>query len=191
MEKKLIFFTCFFIMLSFISNAWCKDEPEKFNHVMIGSHASVINNNAEGMEDDELSGFILSYQRNINKNVAFRGGYFADEHDDFSFIETRGVEAQMLISNDFTSKGFFYFGGAGLFSESWEYSGKDIDFDFSGYLLSLGIGYKWDHVVLDFIINYKDPGDYEDKINEFAGAFYQESIDVVALSGGLSIGVRF
>jgi hypothetical protein len=161
------------------------------NELKLGTHAIAINNNAEGFEDDELSGFMFSYQRNISEYVALRGGLYIDEHDDNSKLEASGIESHILVGNNFTGKGFYGSGGLGFFSETWEYDDTDIDFDFSGFLVSAGIGYRWEAVVLDFIINLRDPGDYEDKINDILGSYYQDSIDVVAASGSLSIGIRF
>jgi hypothetical protein len=164
--KKVLCGLIMLISLTIISStSWCEEQAVKYNQVMIGSHSIIIDNNISGAEEDEFSGFMIGYQRNITKNIAIRGCYFSDEHDNVSEIEASGIEAQILFGNNFINNGFYAYGGLGYFNEEWEYSGIDIDLDFKGILLSLGLGYKWDQVVLDFIINVRDPSDYEDQLN--------------------------
>lgn len=190
--KKVLCGLIMLISLTIISStSWCEEQAVKYNQVMIGSHSIIIDNNISGAEEDEFSGFMIGYQRNITKNIAIRGGYFSDEHDNVSEIEASGIEAQILFGNNFINNGFYAYGGLGYFNEEWEYSGIDIDLDFKGILLSLGLGYKWDQVVLDFIINVRDPSDYEDQLNSLYGYYYNESIDATAASGSFSIGFRF
>lgn len=161
------------------------------NEISIGSHTIVLDNNVDGADDDDLSGIVLSYQRAITKYVAIKGSYFSDEHDDDSDLEAKGFEANILIGTNFTSQGVYAFAGIGYFDESWEYSDYDVDIDFKGLQFSLGVGYRWEHIFLDLIISIRDPGDYEDLLNDTYGGYLSDSIDVTATSGALSLGVRF
>ncbi|MDY0362902.1 MAG: hypothetical protein RBR08_15750 [Desulforegulaceae bacterium] len=188
MKKISIFAILFFLSAS--ASSWSEENSLKYNQIMLGTHAIIIDNDVNGYKDDELAGIMLSYQRSITKIIALRAGYFLDEHDDYPELESKGIEAQLLFGNNFLSKGFYFYGGLGFFNENWEYSDKDLDLDFNGILLSLGLGYKWEHIIVDFIFNIRDASDYEDKLNEWHGNSYT-TIDASASSGSLSIGIRF
>ncbi|MCB9481463.1 MAG: hypothetical protein H6680_06555 [Desulfobacteraceae bacterium] len=186
--KKLFSALILFSLIS--APAWSDEAAPRKNQIMLGTHAIIIDNDINGLKDDELAGIMVSYQRSITKIIALRAGYFFDEHDDYPELESKGIEAQLLFGNNFLSKGFYFYGGLGFFNETWEYSDKDLDLDFNGLLLSLGLGYKWEHIVLDFIFNIRDSSDYEDKLNKWYG-YDSESIDATASSGSFSIGIRF
>ena len=72
-----------------------------------------------------------------------------------------------------------------MFKDEWSASeGKE---SFNGLQLSGGLGYNWESVSLDFLLNIRDSSDYEDFINE--GSFFKADVGVA--TGALLVSVRF
>lgn len=147
----------------------------------LASYATHIEYDAWAAEDDDFSGFALFGTGALNHNVAIRGGFYSLEHDDYNDVDGSGIELQLLGGNNFDSVGFKIYGGVGLFNEEIE------DYDFSGMLLTFGIGYNWQKIALDFWISVRDADDYEDFIADYLGY----GSDATASSGALMLGYRF
>jgi hypothetical protein len=163
-----------FLASTFIATAYADDKQFSVGG---GVYNSTIS--ADGYADDDFSGFALTGTAAFNNYVGARLNMFWTEHDDMGYLESSGYDALLLAGYNLINEGFKVYAGAGLFSEEWEFLGYTEKF--KGTQLSIGGGYNWKHVTVDFSINFRDASDYED--------FLDESISTT--SSLLSVGYRF
>lgn len=135
--------------------------------------------------DDDFSGFGISAQYAFNDNFAVRGEYYSTDHDDLQGIDNTGVDIVGYFGTGLASHGFKAYIGGGLFSETWDFSGFEEDFD--GLQLNGGIGYNWDILALDLVLGIRDASDYEDAVLRFTGF----NVDASAVSASLILSGRF
>jgi hypothetical protein len=150
----------------------------------IASFATTVRTDTRfGTEDDDFSGFALFGTGAVNDNVGFRLTYAKQSLEDDSDLKLDALEGSIIAGTGLATTGFKAYGSLGFFSETMKMNGFSNELDFSGLMLGGGIGYNWNPVSLEFWINFRDSGDYEDLIGEGA--------DVAAASGGLGLSVRF
>lgn len=157
------------------------EEPAKEKHFSVGiaSYATVI---SDGAGDLDFSGFALLGTGAVNDNVGFRLTYAAQSWEDNSNLKLDALEGSLIAGTGLAATGFKAYGSLGFYSETLKANGALEEFDFSGAMFGGGIGYNWNPVSLEFWINIRSTGDYED----FAGG-----ADVTAVSGGLGLSARF
>ena len=149
-----------------------------------GTYATVIAYDDSRLANDELSGISLSFAYALSDVLSLRGSYFSQDHDDTSSLENTGFDFLGHVGLNMGSPGFKAYIGGGIFSEEWE-SGS-LSHTFNGLQLSGGIGYNWESVALDFILNLRDASDYENHVNNlFVNA------NAAAASGSLLLSFRF
>lgn len=153
------------------------------NEVFIGTYGVTIAYDRYSV-DDEAYGLQLGYSRDINQNFGFRGSFYSLEHDDVAGLDVTGLD--LALVGGMLGDGFNLFGGAGLFSETWE-NASGAEEDFSGLQLVGGIGYSWEQVGLDLVVGIRDSSDYESYVNSVHGT----NVNTTATSSSLNIGYRF
>ncbi|MFV2004664.1 MAG: outer membrane beta-barrel protein [Gammaproteobacteria bacterium] len=173
------------LLLSFSVYASSDDEIDKQFSIGIGTYGSVITYDQDFAEDDKLSGFSVSFAYAVSDIFAFRGTYFSLEHDDLSALESKGIDLLAHVGFNLASPGFKLYIGGGFFNDKWELAGFDKTFD--GLQLSGGIGYNWEFVALDFILNIRDASDYENFVNALPGP----DVSATAATGSLLLSFRF
>ena len=165
-------------------HAAAQDPVDKRFTVGVGTYATVVAYDDPFMADDELSGLALSFSYAVSDAFAFRGSLFSLEHDDFSAIDSSGFDLLGHFGINMASPGLKLYIGGGIFKDKWELG--SLNETFSGLQLSGGIGYNWESVALDFILNIRDASDYEDSAST---PFNQ--VDAAAASGSLLLSFRF
>ena len=131
-----------FLILSISFNAFADLDNEKPFSLGIGTYRSVIATDNSFYADDELSGLAFTFGYALSDNVAFRGTYFSLEHDDFSEIESTGIDLLAYFGTGLASEGFKAYIGGGLFTDKWEVGYFSETFD--GLQLNGGLGYNWE-----------------------------------------------
>lgn len=183
---KRLFFSVALVVLAFgVASISYADDAEKFNHLGVGRHGSFVKLDDVHYDHDdsvEFSGYSIYYQRNMAKNGALRFSAYFDEYEGSSEVKNNGFEAIVLLGNNFTQPGVSLMVGCGFFSETWENDDVGVEWDFTGPMLSLGLGYNWKYVRLDFLVNIRGTSDYEDEL---------ETEHLESASGSLTIGARF
>ena len=160
---------------------------EKRFAIGIGTYALQLSyDNSNINEDDKFSGAAISLAYSFTDNVAVKGALYKMEHDDVSELEASGYDLVIVGGAGLATQGFKIYGGGGLFSETWEVSGLSGDEDFSGTQLVGGLGYNWDVIAVDLSVSIRDADDYVDLLSRLGGTG-----DVIAVSGGLTVSVRF
>ena len=162
-------------------------QQEKKFSIGVGTYSLILDNDTSGFKDDEFYGAAISAGYSFTDNIAIKGAYYSLEHDDFKNLEVKGIDLAVVAGIGLATEGFKIYGGAGLFSEKWEVDGFSGNEKFSGAQLVGGLGYNWEYVSLDLSVGIRDNSDYEDFINDSLGI----NTDIVAVSGALTISVRF
>lgn len=151
---------------------------EKHFSVGIASSATVI---STSYEDFDFAGFSIFGTGAINDHLGFRLAYAKQSLEDNSDVKLDALEASFIAGTGLATTGFKAYGSVGVYSETIKQSGYSED-DFSGAMFGGGIGYNWSPVSLEFWVNLRSTGDYEDLFGD---------IDVAAASGGLGLSARF
>ena len=172
--------------LSLNANVTAAAETMKPFTIGIGTYFSTITYDNSLIKDDDFSGLALSFGYAVSDQFAFRGNYFSLENDDFSDLESKGIDLLGYLGTGLATPGFKAYVGGGYFSDKWELG--SVDETFKGLQLSGGIGYNWNSVALDFLLNVRDPSDYEDSVNRTS---FFNSVSAAAVSGSLLISYRF
>jgi len=158
---------------------------EKNWNVGIGSYASTIGVDGSYRDEDiEFSGLNFTGSYNFSDNFAIRASYFSLENDDFSALESKGLDLVAYYGTGLATNGFKAYVGGGLYSDTWSAQGEEEDF--SGFQINGGIGYNWSPVALDLVLGIRSAGDYADLIEDGGG-----SGEVVAVSASLLVSARF
>jgi len=179
-------------MMITAGNAMAAEDGPKFK-LGVGTYSLLINHDSfssggysYGEGDDRFYGGALTGTACFTKHLAVRGAFYATEHYDYSWLDAKGMDLQLLVGTNFYN-GWNLFGGVGYYSETWKvdagtYYGVTLtgEKDFSGAEATIGVGYSWSKIALDYVLNFRDTSDYEDII----GVNY-------AVSGGLNISYIF
>lgn len=154
---------------------------EKHWSIGLGSYAFSLANDSNSNADLDFSGFNLAAGYAFNNHFQLRGTYFSLENDDYSAIDSEGVDLMAYGGVGFSEDGFRGYGGAGFFSDKWSFLGNSESF--SGIQFGGGLGYNWGSAALDFVLTLRQADKYED--------FMFESGTYFAMSGNLSISYLF
>ena len=174
----------FLLFISNVVHSAASDPVDKRFSIGFGTYATVIAYDNSILSDDEFSGISLSLAYALSDILSLRGSYFSQDHDDISSIESTGFDFLGHVGLNMGSPGFKAYIGGGIFSEEWEVG--SLSHTFNGLQLSGGIGYNWEAVALDFILNIRDASDYED----FASTVFND-VEAGAVSGSLLLSFRF
>jgi len=174
----------FLTLMSTVVHSAADDPMDKQFTAGFGTYATVIAYDDAFLNDDELSGISFSFSYAVSDIFALRASYFSTEHDDVSAIDATGLDLLGHVGVNMASPGFKAYIGGGMFTEEWEFAG--IERTFNGLQLSGGIGYNWESVALDFILNIRDASDYE----EFVSTVFN-NVEAGAASGSLLLSFRF
>ncbi len=154
----------------------------------ISSYATSVYLDSYGGYSADFSGVALMGTYAFNDNVAVRAGYYWLESDNFSDLDSSGLDLVAYYGTGLATQGFKAYIGGGFFTDSWESSDSTGFYDnsasFSGVQINGGIGYNWESVSLEFVIGIRQPDDYKD-----SERFYNDDISVV--SGALLFSGRF
>lgn len=150
-----------------------------------GVYRNVIVFDESSVGDDELTGMALTFAYAVSDNFALRGTYFSLEHDDFSDIESTGLDLLAYFGTGLATQGFKVYGGGGFFKDKWELGPFSKTFD--GLQLNAGLGYNWNAVSLDLVVGLRDSGDYE----EFVDSELAINSSATAVSSSLLLAFRF
>jgi hypothetical protein len=175
---KYITLILLFISLSLNSNIATAADVVKPFSIGIGSYASTIAYDNTLLDDVDFRGGALSFAYAISDQFAIRAILFSQEDADNSNLESKGFDLLGYLGTGLAIHGFKAYVGGGYFSDEWELGA--ISERFNGLQLSGGLGYNWDYLSLDFILNIRDASDYE--------VF---DIDAAAVSGSLLLSYRF
>ncbi|OUR70086.1 hypothetical protein A9Q73_00865 [Bermanella sp. 47_1433_sub80_T6] len=146
---------------------------EKRHSIRIGRMTKDVTN-----EDDNgigYRGLNIAYQYNIDENIAFYTeynnadlnseiidgeNYQIDSHskDNMSFS---GIEASAMLSTN-NYQGWQFYLGLGLFNETFESFGESDTA--TGAVFTLGMGYDWQPVQLQFRVSAHNSSDYSDEV---------------------------
>lgn len=172
---------------SFLSFSAYADETAdpKMLQVGFGTYVIVVGYDDAYYEEDVLTGITLAIRGSLSDNFAIHGNFYSTDHEDLSAIENTGTDIIAYFGKGLQSKGFKVYAGGGIFNETWELSGYEVDF--SGIQFSGGIGHNWDNVAIDFMLSIRDPSDYEDFIYDSLGG----SVTAAAVSGSMQLSARF
>jgi hypothetical protein len=179
--------SAFLMLLVLSGNAVAEsgDTLDKQFSVGIGTYGSTVAYDNSNLSDDDFSGGALSFAYVFTDQFAVRATFFSLENNDDSNWDSKGYDLLGYFGAGMLRHGFKGYIGGGLFRDKWEYGGYDQTFD--GLQLSGGIGYNWDPVSLDLIIGIRDPGDYENFVNNIPGS----DASATVVSSSLIISARF
>ena len=107
------------------------------------------------------------------------------EHDTVSAIDSTGYDLLAYYGTGLASQGFKAYIGGGLFKDTWEAIG--FNKSFSGLQLGGGLGYNWDSISLELVLNIRDSSDYEDFVNNIPPP---TSFTATAVSGSMLLSYR-
>ena len=166
------------ISLSLNVNIASAAEAVKPFTIGIGTYASTIAYDNALLDDVDFTGGALSFGYAISDQFALRATLFSQESTDNSNFESKGFDLLGYLGVGLATHGLKAYIGGGYFSDNWELG--PVSERFNGLQLSGGLGYNWDYLSLDFILNIRDASDYE-VLNINAGA----------VSGSLLLSYRF
>jgi len=141
-------------------------KPEKPYSVSVGVYQGKFSISSLPIDLD-FSGYSLSIGQVFSDNFAGRFTYYSTDWDEFSGLDSDGVDIVLHWGTGLASKGFKAYIGGGWFKDTWEVTanlsgtpvtGKE---SFSGLQISGGIGYNWESIALDLVLAVRDPDDYE------------------------------
>ncbi len=153
------------------------DQPvEKRHSIRIGRMTKDVTHTYDGGEYGVgFTGINIAYQFNLDEHIAFyteynNGDLTSDindgEHYEVSSAEEdnisfRGLEASAMLSTN-NYKGWQFYAGLGLFNESFEVFGASESA--TGTVVTLGMGYDWQPIQLQFRISAHNSSDYSGKV---------------------------
>jgi hypothetical protein len=171
------------LLLSFSSVA--DDAPvDKPFSLGAGFYRSILASD-DFIDEVEFTGVAFSFGYAFTDQLAFRGTYFALEEVDFSELESKGFDLNLYLGTGLASQGVKAYVGGGLYKDKFSIGSNSESF--SGLQLSGGVGYNWESISIDFILNIRETSDYEDFFNE--GLPFD--VDISAVSGALLLSLRF
>lgn len=110
-------------------------------------------------KEQEFSGIGLTATAAFSNHLGARVNVFTTENDKNSRWEASGVDILALAGFNLTAIGFKAYAGAGFFRETWEERG--LEESFTGPQFSVGLGYNWEQVSVDYMLNLRNTSDYE------------------------------
>lgn len=110
-------------------------------------------------KEQEFSGIGLTATAAFSNHLGARINLFTTENDKNSRLEASGFDALALAGFNLTAIGFKAYAGAGFFRETWE--GRGYEKNFTGPQFSIGLGYNWEKVSVDYMLNFRDTSDYD------------------------------
>ena len=139
------------------------------------------------IQDLDFVGHLVTAQYAFSNRVAVKTSYQLLDFDDNSDISSQNIDIAAYYGRGFlSSDNLKLYAGIGYFSDSWASQNTANDVEFSGFLIGGGLGYNWERMALDFIINARQASDYGEYIETVGG-----SGTVVSVDGSLSLSVRF
>jgi len=115
-------------------------------------------------DSDKQNGVSLSAAYMLSNKVAFRGIYYSLNHGNFADTDVTGLDALAYYGNGMAIRGFKWYIGGGYFSEEWNVAAQS--YTANGLQLSGGLGYNWQRYAFDMLLNFRDPGDYDEYLAE-------------------------
>ena len=134
--------------------------------------------------NDEFSGLGIFMTHALSNSTALRGGVYSLEH----LVKNRqaqGIDVQLLLGNNFERPGMKFYGGVGLYSETWKIA--NISEDYGGAQLIFGMGANFSVLSVDWWVALRSSGDYSASATKEAGF----PITTGAANGGLMFSIRF
>ena len=110
-------------------------------------------------KEQEFSGIGLTATAAFSNHLGARINLFATENDKNSRWEASGFDVLALAGFNLTAIGFKAYAGAGFFRETWEDRGYEESV--TGPQFSVGLGYNWNKVSVDYMLNFRDTSDYD------------------------------
>jgi hypothetical protein len=139
------------------------------------------------IQDLDFTGHLVTAQYAFSNRVAVKTSYQLLDFDDNSDVSSQNIDIAAYYGRGFLSNDKLkLYAGIGYFADSWASDNTADDVEFSGFLIGGGLGYNWERMALDFIINARQASDYGEYIESSGG-----SGTVVAVGGSLSLSVRF
>jgi hypothetical protein len=172
--------SAFLLLISLSLNAHIATAAEAMKPftIGIGTYASTISYDNALLDDVDFTGGALSFGYAISDQFALRATLFSQESTDNSNFESKGFDLLGYLGTGLATHGLKAYIGGGYFSDNWELG--PVSERFNGLQLSGGLGYNWDYVSLDFILNLREASDYE-----------VLDINAAAVSGSLLLSYRF
>jgi len=176
-------------------SAFENDESKKFA-IGVASYAlSIAYSDNTDNDTEDFSGGSFFLQFAPLKHIAAKLYAYSLTHDELDDATASGTDIQLLIGSNFTQPGGNFYFGIGMFDETWEIDNGLVNLskDFSGSQFTIGMGYNWSYVLIDFHLSFREKKEYEDYYNSLSSntLFGESEAEVAAVSGALSIGFRF
>ncbi len=146
-------------LLSYHSLAIAED-TNNFN-IGIGTYALTVsyNDDFNYRSNDSFDGVAFTASYGFTNFFSIRGNLYSLDHESLSNVEIEGTELALLFGMGLQRNGLRAYGGPGIFDEDRKIFGSNENY--SGIQLNGGIGYSWQHIVIDFFVTIRDPTDYE------------------------------
>lgn len=177
--------TAIFAAPSFANND-IESTIDSAKHWTVGGGVQTLTVTSDS-RDFEFSGNVLTAQYAVTDKWAVKATYQSLEFDDNSDVSSTNVDVLAYFGRGFlTDNKLKVYAGLGFFSDTWGTDDDADDIDFSGFTVGGGVGYNWERVALDFVINARQASDYGEFVED-AGGFGT----VVAVTGALTISARF
>ncbi len=168
-------------------------QEEKRHSIRIGSMSKDITDS----DDDGIAykGLNIAYQYNLDEYIAFYAEYNKADldseiidgenyeissysKDNMSF---RGIEASAMLSTN-NYQGWQFYAGLGIFNEKFKtFGASDTAI---GTVITLGMGYDWEPVQLQFRISAHKSSDYSDEV-------FNTNIDLTSSNAALQLGFSY
>jgi len=171
--KKSIIAATLALMAGFGSMDAQAAEADSKGSIGVGSYAIGVTMAGRSFT---FAGTALTGSYNINDKVSVAGHVYSVTNTDAAANEDIGGYDVFLRSGK-NGKGFSYYLGVGLFSETLSTVGF-ASTDASGMALGYGIGYNWDNVALMLEGNARTTGDYSDAANGASVSEVASSLNV-------------
>ena len=165
-------------MIAVTTQAIAEEEKGKIG---IGSYVLTVNEERAATTVSYVwSGTAIIGGYDITDNITANGSYYSLTEDIDSNSTMKGFDASVRFGPN--GLGFTYYGGLGLYSETWNHSLGNVSGSYSGGLMEAGFGYNWKDVNLNWnVISFRTAKDYKGTSpNSFSAG-----------TGAISIAYRF
>jgi hypothetical protein len=137
-------------------------------------------------KDLDFAGSVFTAQYAFSNNGAVRASIYTLENDDLSELTSDSYDVTFYYGTGLLDEGLKAYIGVGFFADSWELDSFSDEQRFSGLVFSGGLGYSWEYVAVDFIIDARAADEYADFIEEAGG-----SGTITAITTSLVLSARF
>ena len=161
--------------------AFSEADAKKFALGM-GTYILNISSDKSHVGEDNFSGLGLSASYSFSDQFLIRGQYYYLEHDDYSGVNSTGMDATVYFGMGLLKQGVRAYIGSGLYAEAWKIDGYEREF--SDLQLSGGFGYSWNKASLDYVLTIRGTDDYEELANNVGST-------LVAVSYTLILSAKF